>query len=197
MTGDGVPEGMLMLTTKRLFFFSKGRGKSKSNLILRMVPGAVASALVPAKFEPDLFDKIVGQIVEKLEYNDKIEDFLNDETSFVVPLQRILSCEKFGNISDALLPSTIYHTLPLTSKRRYLRIGIEDTNKSKVDYCIYCMNPKNPLDNPVNIKKWYKQIMDARAQATERDGESTNLVSVIHENVPRSTFNRSAISFFT
>ena len=134
-TGDGIPQGMLMLTTKRLFFFSKGRGKSKSNLILREVPGVVASGLTFG-LAGEAVDKIVdlaedgfSALIEKLEYNDKIEDFLNDETSFVVQLQGILSCEKFGNISDQFAGI-------LASKRRYLRIGIENANKSKVDYCI-------------------------------------------------------------
>jgi hypothetical protein len=188
MTGDGIPQGMLMLTTKRLFFFSKGRGKSNSNLILREVPGAVASGLTfglageaVSRFV-EFAEGGVSNLIERLEYNDKSEAFLNDEISFVVPLQGILSCEKFGKISDQLAGL-------FASKKRYLRIGIEDSSGANVNYCIYSTNPKNPLDyrRAINLKKWCKEIVNARAQAIDRDGE----------NIPRSTNNRTAISFFT
>lgn len=188
MTGDGIPQGMLMLTTKRLFFFSKGRGKSNSNLILREVPGAVASGLtfglageVVSKFV-EFAEGGVSTLIERLEYNDKSEAFLNNEISFVVPLQGILSCEKFGKISDQFAGL-------FASKKKYLRIGVEYSSGANVNYCIYSTNPKNPLDyrRAINLKKWCKEIVNARAQAIDRDGE----------NIPRSTNNRTAISFFT
>jgi hypothetical protein len=167
MTGNGIPQGMLMLTNKRLFFFTKGQGKSKSNLVLReVVPGVVASVLPfgeTTRTVIELAERGVSTLIERLEYNDKIEGFLNDESSFAIPLQKIISCEKFGKISDQLVGLFAF-------KKRYLRIGVEDANGEKVYCCIYSTNPKSPLDyrRTINHKKWYKEIMAARAQAIDR-----------------------------
>jgi hypothetical protein len=166
MTGKGIPQGMLMLTNKRLFFFTKGRGKSRTNLVLREVVPEVVTSVLPfgeaARSVIELAEGGVSTLIERLEYNDNIKEFLNDESSLVLPLHKILSCEKFGKISDQFAGLFAF-------KRRYIRIS-EDASGAKVDYCIYSTNPKNPLDyrRAINLKKWYKEIIDARAQAIDR-----------------------------
>ena len=162
MTGNGIPQGMLMLTNKRLFFFTKGLGKSNSNLVLREVPGGVASVLTLG-LAGEAVHKImefaeggVSTLIERLEYNDKIEGFLNDEISFVVPLQRVSSCEKFGNNNWI----TANHDIFGTRSSNQTTIGMNNVDKLQVKWVL---NTPNMVENsPI--------IMGDRGYVQDNDG---------------------------
>jgi hypothetical protein len=86
------------------------------------------------------------------------EQLLDREGSFVVPVEKIVSCEKYGNRWLQGLAGIAYY------KRRYMRIGIMHDVGVITTYCIYCVNPKDPFNaqGTVNIDKWFKKINKAK-----------------------------------
>ena len=177
MTGDGIPQGILMLTNKRLFFFAKGEGRSKGNLILRETPGFIASTV--AGFAGEVVEKLVHlseigveYILEELEYSKDFEHFLNNEFSFVVPIKKIVSCKKFGSFLGRMVGFPV-------SKSRYFSFGIQEYPGTITNYCIYSINPKNPLNRVIKYHDWFEEI----SELIQRDifcvncGESNSLRS--------------------
>jgi hypothetical protein len=158
--GNGIPRGILMLTSKRLFFFSTGNGEipsqaSKFISIIKEVAGT---------FIPNI-DSLVDLIADVTEYGIKnlkvvsdidFEPFLSSKDSFVVPIESIVTCEKFGHY---YLPH--FGVSKFSLKRKYTRIGIIDGTVLKQNYCIYCANPKNPTDPHYDLRydKWYNEIL--------------------------------------
>lgn len=135
----GVPIGMLILTNRRLFFLSKDRAESinsKSEFLSRYV-----------------YLKFTGLEIEPipvLHSGLNLEPFLESEYSLVVPIEHIISCEKFGKM------------FTLNGKKRFLRIGILLDNDTKVNYCVYYNSPLGSSSllgpNYVNHSDWLEKI---------------------------------------
>jgi hypothetical protein len=94
-----------------------------------------------------------------LKFSDKgdkidIEPYLDKKDSFVIPIEQIVSCEKFGNP---------YFFTRKNLKKRYTRIGIVDSTGVKTNYCIYINKPTNPenIHHIVRYDKWYDTIISA------------------------------------
>lgn len=159
--GDGIDKGFLMLTNMRLFFFSQGNGKSKGSLILRQAPGILASTIA-GQLGGEIAGKVVEfaesgieYLIEKSEYSEELNPFLRNESSFVVPINKIINCEKFGNYLG-------YMAGFAASKTRYVRITIEDPIGTIKNYCIYSIDPKDPLRKAIKYSKWFDEISNLR-----------------------------------
>ena len=96
----------------------------------------------------------IDYLIEKLGNEEYIEPFLDNKDSFVIPVERIVSSEKHG--------SWFHYWIGIPGfKKRYVRIGILDDAQAKTDYyCIYCNNPRNPLDytKAIKYKEWFDEI---------------------------------------
>ena len=156
--GSGIPTGILMLTNKRLFFFNISEGKSLRNMGTKTIIKEVSMGLVSeipivgnvADYALDVAEYIIDRLKDR---NLDFEPFLDKERSFVIPVQQIVSCEKYGSRWLQGL-GVIYY------KRRYLQLSVMDNTGLITNYCIYCANPKDPLNAQgiVNIDKWHKEI---------------------------------------
>jgi hypothetical protein len=94
-----------------------------------------------------------------LDKGDKIdiEQYLDKKDSFVIPIEQIVSCEKFSN------PYWLGLGGHKNLKKRYTRIGIVDSTGVKTNYCIYINKPTNPenIHYIVRYDKWYDTIITA------------------------------------
>lgn len=132
--GDGIPRGVLLLTYKRLFFYCTGKGALETNMSsIISITKSLSSMFIPG------IDKITDFALEVAEYgvgkyydnHANIHPSLSNENSFVIPLERILSCEKFGNY---YVPDFEFSKFSLQNK--YTRIGFKDTLGLEWFYCI-------------------------------------------------------------
>jgi len=82
----------------------------------------------------------------KNEHIDLILSAQSDD-SFVVSLQKIISCEKFGG------------RFSLSPKKRFVRIGILDKYGRTMNYCIYSVNPRD-AEHGINYEKWFDIISE-------------------------------------
>jgi len=155
--GSGIPAGILMLTSRRLFFFDTGIHKSGLKTAGK-IAGKIA-AKIAGEFTFGLAELAFGGIEIGIEAWNKsksvdLEPFLDKKESFVVPVERIISCEKFGSV------------LTLMSKNIYTRIGIKDDAGATTYFCIYYKNPHNSQET-VN-KKWYNKINEVRVDISTK-----------------------------
>lgn len=151
--GSGIPAGILMLTSRRLFFFDTEVHKSRLKTAGK-IAGTIA-AKIAGEFTFGLAEIAHYGIEIGIEAWNKsksvdLEPFLDKKDSFVIPIERIISCEKFGGM------------LSLRLKNVYTRIGIKDGAGVTTYYCIYCKNPHNSQET-VN-KKWFDKINEARVR---------------------------------
>jgi hypothetical protein len=149
--GRGIPAGVLMLTNRRLFFFDTGEHKSRlktAGKIAGTIAAKIAGEFTFGLAEIAHYGIEIG--IEKLNESKDVdlEPFLDEKSSFVIPIERIVSCEKFGSIFS------------LRFKNVYTRIGIKDDAGEKTYYCIYCKNPHNSQET-VN-KKWFDKVNEVR-----------------------------------
>jgi hypothetical protein len=148
-TGAGIPAGILLLTDKRLYFFSIREGKSTVGKL-------------GIKFATDIADHFTFGLASLVEYgiekgieyinSENYEDYKlysQEEESFVVPIERIANCEKFGG------------TFSLSPKSRYVKLTLLDEFEKRSSYCIYSINPKNQ-QSTIKYEKWFEKIEDAR-----------------------------------
>jgi hypothetical protein len=168
--GDGIPRGILMLTNRRLFFFDMDTGPIEESKKSRLLSTSfkLADQFVP--FVPfEGIEKIIqgGEFLTELtEYclsrqesgYLNFEPLLDNKGSFVVPVERIVSCEKFGRYWS---PNMGFG--PFQFKRKYTKIGISEGNYVGARtnyYCIYCVNPKKPTDPNylVRFDKWFDEL---------------------------------------
>lgn len=158
--GKGIPMGLLILTNKRLLFFELGMGKSLTNLAPKEVAMAALHFLPISGQAIDLIEYSIS-IIEKIkewrkEANidfNKLTPYAKMENSFCVSLDKISYTEKKGSTLKFLGLGMAYY------KRLYLLIYIKNFMTTET-YCIYCVNPENPLDAREIIKlgKWHKEI---------------------------------------
>lgn len=160
--GYKVPVGILMLTNRRLFFFSTGKGKEYGKMVQREI--AIQVPLTLVRFIPfvgdlagDLIDKGIEYGIEKMTDKELIyEQYIDKEDSFVISVEQIAFYEKHGSRFLLGLTGFFYY------KKRYLKIGITDgAHEDRVtNYCIYSVNPKHPFNSSstINIGKLYKEI---------------------------------------
>jgi hypothetical protein len=156
--GSGIPMGVLMLTNRRLFFFNISEGKSLRNMGMKTIVKEVSMGVVSeipivgnvADYAVDIAEYMIDRLKDR---NLEFEPFLDKESSFVIPVQQIVSCEKYGSTWLQGL-GVIYY------KRRYLQLSIMHNTGLITNYCVYCANPKDPLNaqGQVNINKWHKEI---------------------------------------
>ncbi len=141
--GIGIPKGVLQLTNKRLFFLSKEKGDTKGLL------KAIASTLA-GEFTVSISD-LIQYGARKLKERRGIDfkPFLNNENSFVIPVERIISCEKVG---DRFITNI---------KKKFLLIVIADNKGSRANYCLYAKDPKNVLD-PIDIGDWFDKFNEVK-----------------------------------
>lgn len=158
--GSGIPTGILMLTNTRLLFFNMDKGKSLRQFAPKEAAILVVSQIPVIGEVADTTMDIVDYIIDKLKDRKlDLELYINREGSFAIPVEQIMSCEKFG--------SRWLHGLGVFYyKRSYLRITIIHDGVRKT-YCIYCVNPKDPLNAKgiINLHKWYKQIVKPQASS--------------------------------
>jgi hypothetical protein len=151
-TGFGIPSGILLLTNRRLFFFSKEKTESLGTMILRerqAVWSAVADELAGK-----ISESATDCLVEKSGNEKFFERLLDNKDSFVIPVKRIVTCEKIGNWFD-------YWIGIFGSRKRYVRIGFLDYAQGEIIYyCIYCNKPTNPLyyTKAIKYQEWFEEI---------------------------------------
>jgi hypothetical protein len=156
--GDGIPHGVLLLTNKRLFFYCTGKGAVETNTSsIISITKSLSNMFIPgidkiADFASEVAEYGVGKYYDN---HANIQSSLSNENSFVVPLERIASCEKFGNY---YVPNFGFSKFSLQNK--YTRIGFKDTLGIEWFYCIYCANPRNPTNTHFDLRydKWYNEI---------------------------------------
>ncbi len=146
-SGDDIPQGILLITNKRLFFFYINQGKMK-NLILKALPGFLPvigdgiggedmSKIV--EFLVEISEEVGESLIEKLKEEKDIIEYLDNKGSFVVPLKRIINYQKtpfylwfFGGI--------------FALKKTYFRFDLLNNDGTVTNYCIYSQNPKSPFN---------------------------------------------------
>src|SRR5690349_5617709 len=127
-TGKGIMSGILLLTTKRLFFLGTNRGKSMvGKTAAKVVVGLAADIL-------DHFTLGFASLIESgveigIEHfnNKKVNytQYCQNEASFVLPIEKIVDCEKFGS------------RFSLSTKSRYIKFTIMNTFGKRESYCVY------------------------------------------------------------
>jgi hypothetical protein len=174
-TGARIPRGVLMLTNRRLFFFNKEKIESLGKVILRFIPGVVASGVAGelagnlASTLSEFAEDGIDYLFEKSGNEKYIERFLDNKDSFVIPVERIVTCEKLGSWFDYWVGIPGF-------KKRYVRIGILDDVQAKINYyCIYCNKPINPLayTKAINYKEWFEEINTIKNTNASLCGQGT------------------------
>jgi hypothetical protein len=155
--GGGIPAGILMLTNRRLFFFDSSIHKSRlktAGKIAGTIAAKIAGEFTFGLAEIAHYGIEIG--IEKWNESKSVdlEPFLDKKDSFVIPIERIVSCEKFGSMLSLML------------KNVYTRIGMMNDAGATTYYCIYCKNPHNSQET-VN-KKWFDKINEARVGLSAR-----------------------------
>ena len=95
--------------------------------------------------------------------------FLDSDYSFVLPINRIVNCEiSLGKTDESKLRrvvSALYLDENKFFKHRYVRLDIENDDKTITNYCIYCNRPLDPKEyrNIIRYDKWYKEITKLRS----------------------------------
>lgn len=155
--GGGIIVGLLILTNRRLLFFEFGNGKSLTKLTVKEVAKAAVD-FVPLVGDiisqsVDIIEKINEWRKERKIDFSMLNQYATKENSFSVSLEKISYSEKKGSQLLRGMFGMFYY------KRRYLLFYIKNSINTEC-YCIYSVNPENPLDSKdgVNIGKWYKQI---------------------------------------
>ena len=128
-------------------YFSIGTGKGSidtNTSSLLSSAKKLSSIIIPdidkiADLASEIADYGIGKYYDN---HTDIQPSLNNENSFVVPLERIVRCEKFGNY---YVPHFGFSKFSL--KNKYTRIGIMDTLGTEWFYWIYCANPRNPMNS--------------------------------------------------
>jgi hypothetical protein len=150
-TGKGIPKIYLLLTTKRLFFFYTG--KEQGNLGKRAAGHAITAAA-------RLFDQATFGLSHyaqaAVEYglenwnkpkSSELEEAAAHGDSFLIHLEQISACDKYDGL--------------LSSKKKYIKIKLQNNPGSFKTYCIYSVDPLNP-STLIDYKDWYKKIERAR-----------------------------------
>jgi hypothetical protein len=101
--GEGIPWGLLLLTNKRLFFFNIGTGSMNDDKSYQ-ISGSKGIDRISKRLDRIFPDDGIEAAIEYgsskfLDKGDKIdiEQYLDKKDSFVIPIEQIVSCEKFGN----------------------------------------------------------------------------------------------------
>jgi hypothetical protein len=153
-TGKGIMSGILLLTTKRLFFLGMNRGKSMAGKTAVKVVGGLAADILD-HFTLGFASLIESGIEIGIEhFNHKKVDYTQycqNEASFVLPIEKIVDCEKFGG------------RFVLSTKSLFVKLTIMNDFGIRESYCIYCVSPKN--QSGINYKKWFEEINRARKMA--------------------------------
>lgn len=162
--GDGIPRGILRLTDRRLFFISTGVGRDIEVLNTKqslLISGAKIAAGFFLPHGEKVFE--VLNLAQDLsmygihrwkdkEVAEQMYQYLENEYSFVIPIKRIVSCEKFGSL--------FWLDQTKGFRKRYLKLGITNDEGFRIDYCVYCNHPREPDDATriINHRKWFKEI---------------------------------------
>lgn len=166
-TGAGISEGILLLTNKRLFFLNIKKGKSTiGKMGINFVTG------LADEFTFGLASLAEHGIEKGIEHLNKknYEDYklyAQKQDSFVVPIERIVSCEKYGGMFS------------LTSKGKYIKIIILDEFEKKSSYCIYYINPKNQ-QSTIKYEKWFDEINNVRKVIQQEKSSYTPVIRGIY-----------------
>jgi hypothetical protein len=159
--GDGIPRGILRLTNRRLFFLNTGVGKDIGLPSAKQSLPICASIIAAGRNEIlEILDKTQDTSTDGiLRWNDKkfkeqspIYQYLENEYSFVIPIKRIVTCEQFGPL--------FWLDQTKGFSKRYARFGIGNDEGLKINYCIYCNNPREPekFGSVIAWRKWFKEI---------------------------------------
>ena len=143
-----------MLTNRRLFFFDTGVHKSRlktAGKIAATIASKIAGEFTFGLAEIAHYGIEIGIEKWNKSKNVDLEPFLDKKDSFVIPIESIVSCEKFGSILSFRLKNT------------FTRFGIRDDAGRTTYYCIYCKNPYNSQET-VN-KKWFDSINGVKKTA--------------------------------
>ena len=159
--GDGVPRGILRLTNRRLFFLNTGVGKD-TGLLSTTQSLPICTSIIAADQNKilDILDKTQNANTDGiLRWNDRkfkeqspVYQYLENKYSFVIPVTRIVTCEELG--------SRFWFDQKRGFSKRYTRFGIRNEEELKIDYCIYCNNPREPekFESVIAWRKWFKVI---------------------------------------
>ena len=155
-TGKGIMSGILLLTTKRLFFFGANRGKSTAGKTAAKVAVGLAGDILD-HFTLGFASLIESGIEIGIEhFNNKKVDYTRycqNEASFVLPIEKIVACEKFGS------------RFSLSTKSKYIKLTIMNAFGKRESYCVYCVSPKN--QSGIKYEKWFDEINRARIMTQE------------------------------
>ena len=151
--GSGITAGILLLTNRRLFFLSVMEGKSTAGKTAIKIATHIVTHLAN-HFTLGLASWVAYGIEKGFEHltHENYEGFklyAAKEGSFVIPIERIISCEKVGG------------TFSLSSKSRYTKIIISGEFGERFTYCIYSVDPKNQ-QSAIKYEKWFDEINDVR-----------------------------------
>lgn len=148
---SGIPQGILLLTNKRLFFLNKKeRGEEEVSMKRAVARGAAKGTLrgviegaIPFRLgELAVAISDLGRVRTKKIKEIDFAPFLDSEHSFVIPVGKIVSFEKFGS------------RLSLRPKSSFLRIIISDEEGLQTSYCMYGNVPGRPFTKIMNQGKW-------------------------------------------
>jgi tetratricopeptide (TPR) repeat protein len=211
-TGAGIPEGILYLTNRRLFFFCYGIGSSIRKIRPYIIKGFVKSLtsnfvgnLIPfdlsgisKKRIEDWIEKGTDLGIEKSFKITKdgipegdIESTTNHENSFALPVDKITYSEKFGN------------SLTINAKKEYVRITVEKNNERKTDYIYnsnnddieyYCIYSTNPMNQQFEIDHgdWYNGLKKVVLRIMCDNCNESNYASLIFCKRCGSTLENSS-----
>ncbi len=163
-TGAGISEGILLLTNRRLFFLNIKKGKSTiGKMGINFVTGmADEFTFGLASLAENGIEKGIERLYKK-NYED-YKSYAQKQDSFVVPIERIVNCEKYGGM------------FTLSPKGKYIKIIIwHEFEKRNNSYCIYCINPKNQ-QSTIKYEKWFDEINNVRRVILQEKSSYTPVV---------------------
>jgi len=160
--GKGIPQGILLLTNKRLFFFSinEGKGKHSSAKVGAKVAVHISSEILNhftlglASFATSMAEYGIEKGIEhsKKEKNIDFIECSKKENSVVLSIQNIAHCEKFGRLFSL-------------SKNRFTRITVINQYDKMDSYCIYGFT-KDP-QSFVKYEKWFEVINEIKMKINQ------------------------------
>jgi hypothetical protein len=149
-SGNGITEGVLVLTNKRLFFIAVKRRKSSrlAQFGIKFAAGIIDEFTFGAASWAQF--GIEKGIEHARNNNIDITMYAQGQDSFVIPLHKLVGCEKFGGLWS-------------TYKGKYVRFVLLQDSGVRESYSIYSVNPKN-TESTIQYEKWYDALNDARVQ---------------------------------
>jgi predicted RNase H-like HicB family nuclease len=166
---SGIPAGILLLTNQRLFFLHEHKEKEKEESFKKgmlksagkgAIEGIIPLGLGELGFALRDLNKEWIRKIKEVDFSK----YMNSEYTFTIPINRVLSYERFGNM------------FKMKPKNAFLRLTIADEQGARISYCLYANVPGKPFTKIMNHGKWieaFRQVTSAPQSPQQIPMQST------------------------